>query len=154
VLVKGNLKNQIMPGFLDMDLVIVLTAYILIRHGACGAAIFVFVQGILVDLFSAGILGLYTLIYLLAFLSINFGCRFFDLLSPRGQISLIALAVFLKQILFLAAMEAFSLEIILSASVFLSFALSAIVTGLIAPAIFYIFNHIEGVSTRGIQQGL
>ena len=64
--------NYVMPGSLDVDLVIVAMAYILIRHGTTGAAIFVFVQGLVLDFFSAGVLGLFTFLYLMAFLTVLF----------------------------------------------------------------------------------
>jgi len=145
--------NDIMPGSLDVDLVIVAMAYILIRHGTTGAAIFVFVQGLVVDLFSAGVLGLFTFLYLVAFLTVHFGSRFFDILSPKGQVILIAIAVFLKHILFVSFLQAFPMVIAISSPSFLSFAVSAIATGLVAPFFFYLFRSVAGTQLGGLQEG-
>jgi hypothetical protein len=142
-----------MPEALDVDLVIVAMAYILIRQGTAGAAVFVFVQGFVVDLFSAGVLGLFTLLYLVAFLTVHFGSLFFDILSPKGQVILIAIAVFLKHVLFVAFLQAFPMVVALSSPSFLGFAVSAIATGLVAPFFFYIFRRIEGASVGGLQEG-
>jgi rod shape-determining protein MreD len=145
--------NGIMPGSLDVDLVIVAMAYILIQHGTTGAAVFVFVQGFVVDLFSAGILGLFTLLYLVAFLAIHFGSRFFDILSSKGQIILITMAVFLKHILFVAFLKAFPMVIAFSSPSLLSFAVSAMATGLVAPFLFHLFRTVAGTPTGGLQEG-
>ncbi|MEJ2723492.1 MAG: hypothetical protein P8175_02370 [Deltaproteobacteria bacterium] len=153
VLVKGNWMNFIMPGSLDVDLVIVAMAYILIRHGTTGAAIFVFVQGLVVDLFSAGVLGLFTFLYLVAFLTVLFGSRFFDIFSRKGQVILIAAAVFLKHVLFVAFLQVFPMVIAISSPSFLYFALSAIATGLVTPLFFYFFRLAAGTSGGGFQEG-
>lgn len=145
--------TRIMPEALDVDLVIVAMAYILIRQGTAGAAVFVFVQGLVVDLFSAGVLGLFTLLYLVAFLAVHFGSLFFDILSPKGQVILIAIAAFFKHILFVTFLQAFPMVIALSSPSFLRFAVSAIATGLVAPVFFYIFRRMEGPSVGGLQEG-
>jgi rod shape-determining protein MreD len=146
--------NHVMPGSLDVDLVIVAMAFILIGHGTTGAVIFVFVQGLLVDLYSAGVLGLFTFLYLVAFFTVHFGSRFFDIFSAKGQIILIAIAVFLKHILFVAFLQAFPTVIArFSYPSFLSFALSAVATGLVAPFFFYFFRAVAGTPAGGLQEG-
>ena len=125
----------------DVDLVVIITAYLLVFYGETGAGIFAFGQGLFIDIVSTGLLGLHTLLYLTVFLSINLGSRLFDLNSKRGLITLVVLAILLKEVLFAALLDLFSLEIIFSSSWFLSFATSALLTGLIAPFVFYAFNH-------------
>ncbi len=82
--------------FFALDLVTIIIAYLLIYYGTAGAVIFAIGQGFLIDTFSSGLLGLFTLLYLITFLSIKLGSFFFDLYSSRGQIFLIFIAVFLK----------------------------------------------------------
>jgi len=148
VLNKGNLINSRGPGFLDIDLVTIFICYLLVRHGSTAALIFAFVQGILIDVFSAGLLGLTALLYLICFFSVYLGCRFLDLLSPRGQLILVASAVFLRRIIFVLILEAFSLRVTLSGSSIALFAMSAISTGIIAVPVFVIFDRLERAPVR------
>ena len=121
ILIKGNLINHLLFRFLDVDLVVVIIAYLMVYYGETGTGIFAFGQGILIDIFSGGILGLFTLLYLIIFFSIKLGSRPLYLLSAGGQIIIVLLAVLLF-------------------SDILMFASSAIFSGLIAPIIFYFFN--------------
>jgi rod shape-determining protein MreD len=154
VLLKGNWMNYVMPGSLDVDLVIVAMAFLLVRQGTTGAAIFGFVQGLVVDIYSAGVLGLFTFLYLIAFLAVHYGSRFFDIYSAKGQVILVAIAVFLKHILFVAFLQAFPMVIArFSYPAFLPFALSAVATGLVAPIFFYLFRALAGIPGGGLQEG-
>jgi len=123
-----------------VDLVVVIIAYLMVYYGETGTGIFAFGQGILIDIFSGGILGLFTLLYLIIFFSIKLGSRPLYLLSAGGQIIIVLLAVLLKEILIISFSYLFSLEIVFSFSDILMFASSAIFSGLIAPIIFYFFN--------------
>ncbi|MCJ7595099.1 MAG: hypothetical protein MUO52_10060 [Desulfobacterales bacterium] len=146
--------NHFMPHLFDVDLVTVIMAYLLIRQGSGWTAIFALVQGMAVDIFSAGVVGLFTFLYLVTFLSLVLGGRFFDLLSLKGQIILISLAVFLKQILLLGLLKAFSFEITVSFFSLLPFALSALFAGLAGPLVFCLLNHIMGMgSARDLEEG-
>ena len=134
--------------FFALDLVTVIVAYLLIYYGTPGAVIFAIGQGFLIDTFSSGLLGLFTLLYLITFLSIKFGSVFFDLYSLRGQIFLISIAVFLKEIFLIAFLKAFAMEIFISLTDLLSFVTSALFSGLIAPILFFIFNQISRLFIR------
>lgn len=135
--------KHITLSFFDVDLVIIILAYLLVSYGETGAGIFAISQGLLIDIFSVGQLGLFTFLYLALFLAFIIGSRLFDLHSQRGQILIISLAVFLKEILFITLLKILSLEIIVSFSVFFAFVTSAIFSGLIGPFIFYLFNHLN-----------
>ncbi|MFH1350431.1 MAG: hypothetical protein ABII26_05785 [Pseudomonadota bacterium] len=135
---------------LDVDLVIIITAYFLVYFGGMGAGIFALCQGLLFDVFSAGPLGLFTFLYWAVFLGLKLGSLLFDLLSARGQITLITLAVFFKQILFIAFLRIFSFEINLTSFKVLVFVSSALFTGILAPSIFYILKQVNHVFIEGI----
>jgi rod shape-determining protein MreD len=145
--------NHVRLNFFDVDLVTVIIAYLLITHGEAGTGIFAFGQGLLIDIFTAGPLGLFTLVYLMLFLGINFvGSRFFDLHTTKGQVIIIALAVFLKEVFVLIFLYISSSEIMVSSTILLAFAASAICSGLIGPLVFYFFNRLNDVfigSVRG-----
>lgn len=135
--------NEIAPVFLDIDLVVVFTACLLMGSGSAGAAVFAFGQGMIIDVLSAGFLGLFALIYVVAFLCLELGARFFDLRSTQGQFLLVGLVVFLKQLFLVGLLDVFAFEVVLSASLFFWFGASALFTGLIAPLIFSILNTLQ-----------
>jgi len=135
--------NEIAPVFFDIDLVVVFTACLLMGSGRAGAAVFAFGQGMIIDVLSAGFLGLFALIYVVAFLCLELGARFFDLRSAQGQFLLVGLVVFLKQLFLVGLLDVFAFEVVLSASLFFWFGVSALFTGLIAPLIFSIFNYLQ-----------
>ena len=134
--------------FFAVDLVTIFIAYLLIYFGTAGAVIFAIGQGFLIDTFSSGLLGLFTLLYLITFLSIKFGALFFELESLRGQIFLIFIAVFLKESFLIAFLKTFAMEIFISLTDLLSFVTSALFSGLIAPLLFLVFNQISRLLSR------
>lgn len=144
--------NQGVLRHFDVDLVTIVIAYLMTSYGKTWVGIFALCQGFLIDIISASILGLFTLLYLIAFWCINLGSYFFDLNAMRGQIILVSLAVLLKETLLIALLKSFSLEINIAPSTVISFGLSALVTGLIAPVLFYIFNHAGHLFTGGKQE--
>ena len=143
VLIKGNLINYVKLSLFDVDLVIIIMTYLLVVYGETGAGIFALSQGLLIDVFSGGLLGLFTLLYLSVFLSINLGSRFFDLRSARGQVIVISLAVLLKGFLLITFLNIFTLRIHISSLALWAFAASAACSGLIGPVVFHLFNHLK-----------
>ena len=135
--------NYITLNTVDVDLVTITTAYLLVFYGDTGAGIFALSLGFLIDIFSAGPLGLFTLFYLAVFLGIKFGSLLFDLLSARGQIILVTLAVLLKEILFVIFLHVFSLEMACSYSNIFTFVSSALISGVSAPIVFHLFNYLN-----------
>jgi hypothetical protein len=154
LLIKGSLMNWMKLNNLDVDLVPIMTAYLITCNGKIGAGVFAFFQGIFVDMFSAGLLGLFGLIYLVVFLGIYLGGRFFDPHSPRGLVILVALAILLKGSLFVVLLDAFSLEMLTSSSTFLSMAASALCTGLIAPFLFYVLDQTMKSLVKDTQEAI
>jgi rod shape-determining protein MreD len=148
ILFKGSVVNEIAPLFFDIDLVIVITAGLLRGSGSVGAAVFAFGQGMLMDLLSAGFLGFFALLYVISFLCLELGARFFDLRSAQGQFILVALAVLFKELLLVSLLDVFAFEVLLSPSVFFWFGVSAFFTGLITPLVFYMLNYVR-IGTAG-----
>lgn len=131
--------------FLDIDLVTVMIAYLLIHSGRMGACIYAFFFGMLMDFFAAGVLGLFALLYMLVFLIIEFGSRFFDLHSIKGQMILILLGSLAKQFCLVGLLHALSYRVHFSSPLLLEFAVSAAVTALIAPFVFSLFEWLRGL---------
>ena len=82
--------NHIMPRYFDVDFVIIIIVYLAAFYGDTGAGIFAFGQGLLIDIFSGGMLGLFTLIYLIIFFGVRLSSNPLDILSPGVQIIIIS----------------------------------------------------------------
>jgi hypothetical protein len=152
VLIKGNLLSHVQLSLFDVDLVVIIMAYLLVFYGATGAGIFAISQGFLVDVFSGGLLGLFTLLYLTVFLGMNLGFRFLDLRSAKGQIIIIWLAVLVKGILMFTFLKTFRLEIHVSFLVLWGFVLSAACSGLLGPFGFYLLNQLRYFLMRDMRE--
>ena len=127
----------------DLDLVTILTAYLFLFYGQTSTAVFAFGQGLLIDLFSGGVHGLFTFLNLSAYGGIYVGSRFFDLQHPKSQMIIVSLTVLLKKLMFFIMVTLFYQNVRFSTG-FLWVALtSAIVTGLIAPVLIYLFNFLR-----------
>jgi rod shape-determining protein MreD len=143
VLFKGRFMTAMGSYFLDIDLVTVMIGYLLIHSGRTGACVYAFFLGMLVDLFAAGVPGVFTLLYMLVFLIIELGARFFDLQTIKGPMILVFLGAFIKQLCLVGLLDIFAYQVHFSSSLFLGFAVSAAVTGLIAPFVFALFDWIK-----------
>jgi hypothetical protein len=152
VLLKGSLMKEVVPKFFDIDLSTVIIGYMLISYGSTWAGLFALGQGILVDLFSVGPVGLFSLLYLAVFLCLMGGCRFFDLHSPRGQIILISVAVYLKALFFLLLLIVFSFEITSLSSHLILFGASAALTGILSPFFFHFLYLLRRLMIKGLQE--
>ena len=126
--------------FLNLDFVIVFIVYLFVFDSKTGAGAFAFGLGIFTDILSGGILGLFTFIYLIIFLSINFISRLLDLLAPGGQIAVIFIAVVLKEFLLLGLLTLFSMKTFFSFPDFIWVIISALSTGVLSPFVFLIMN--------------
>jgi hypothetical protein len=152
VLMKGNIINFFGIYFLDIDMVIIITTYLLLMDEETGAGVFALGQGLLIDVYSGGPLGLFTLLYLILFLSIHIGSGLLDIRSAKGQAVIILIAVLVKGGLLVTFLHIFSLEIHVSYSVLWAFAGSGICSGLIGPLILRLI-HCVGTLITGPREG-
>lgn len=143
ILVRGDVANQIKVVLFEVDLVTIMTGYLLISHGQAWSGLFAFGQGLLMDCYSAGLVGLFALLYMTAFLGISIGSRFFDPDSPRSMILLVTVAVLIKGLLFMVLLNAFSFETGFHPSSLLSIPLSAVISGILAPFVGQVFNQTD-----------
>ena len=145
--------REVAPKFSDIDLGTAMIVYVMIYYGSTWAGVFALGQGIVMDVFSAGPLGLFSLLYLTVFLSIHGGCRLFDIYSSKGQILLISLTVYLKSLLLLLLLLGFSSEMGRSSSLVVLMGASAMATGLLSPLGFYFLNLLRRLCLGVIQDG-
>ncbi|MFH1242762.1 MAG: rod shape-determining protein MreD [Pseudomonadota bacterium] len=140
--------NLVGSDLFDADLLTVLIAYLFLFYGQVTTGTFAFGQGLLIDMLSGGLNGLFALLYLCAFGGIYLGSRLFDLNHPKGQVLLVSSAVLLKRIVFFVVVTLFSQEVAFSRHYIWISASSAVFTGLCAPVLFHIFNRLRGVSPK------
>jgi len=125
---------------IDLECIIIITAYLLAYGRETGAGIFAFFQGLLTDILSGGIWGFHGILYLIIYLFIKLVSRPFDLFSVSGQFTLVSITVLIKEFLSIPLLFVFSQDINVSLYMFSTFILSAVVSGLIAPLIFSMLN--------------
>ncbi|MCD6295490.1 MAG: hypothetical protein J7M20_11385 [Deltaproteobacteria bacterium] len=152
-LLTGIWGNPWGLDFFDLDFLTILTAYLFLAFGRIGAGVFALGQGFLIDVFSGGLHGLFSAAYLSVFFVILVGSRFFNLLSPKGQIIIVALSVLLKNAMLLILLRIFSQDVIYSKTLLLVSFVSIGVTGLAAPLFFQLFNHLRGIPEKMEEQG-
>ena len=143
VLFKGSFIAGMGSYFLDIDLVTVMIGYILLHSGRAGACVYAFFMGLLVDVFAAGVPGLFTLLYMLVFLTVEFGSRFFDLQTIKGPMILVFFGALVRQLCLVGLLDILAYDVHFSSSLFMGFAVSAAVTGLLAPFVFSFFDWIK-----------
>ena len=146
-MLKGKTLYSFGSRIPDLDLITLLMAYLIIRVGRNGVAFFAFGQGLLIDLFSGGEMGLFTTIYLLVFWGLYGGGLFFNLDNTRGRIVLVALSALLGKVMFAAA-----LRVLTGISVGGLWAARAcagvFLTGLVTPMLFYLLDQATGIRAQ------
>lgn len=136
--------------FSDLDFLTIMIAYLFLFYGQTAAAIFAFGQGIIIDLYSGGLHGLFTFLYLIVYCGIYLGYKFFDLHHPKGQIIIIALVFLFKRLMFFIMITVFSRETGFSKDYLWTSGVLAIGAGVIAPVMFYVFDSLRTDSSEDV----
>jgi rod shape-determining protein MreD len=124
---------------IDVDFVIVFTVFFL-ASGDSSPGIFAFCQGFLLDIFSGGVTGLYTLLYMLVYCVIRLISHPIDLYSPTGRTAVIFIAVMVKELLLVMFLNIFSLQYYFSLDSFYQFCISSVITSFLSIFILYFFK--------------
>ena len=124
----------------DLDLLTIIIAYLFLFYGQTATVVFAFGQGLLIDLFSGGLHGLFTFLYLCVFGGVYLGSQFFNLQHPRGQMIIVALAVLLKKVMFFMMLTVFYHRLAFSMDFLWVSGFLVMGTGLISPLLFYLFD--------------
>ncbi|MCP4681053.1 MAG: hypothetical protein GY864_01805 [Desulfobacterales bacterium] len=139
------------PHLFVLDFLTVMTAYIFLIYGRTGSGAFALGQGFMIDLFSGGLHGLFVFLYLSVWGGLCLGSLLFDLKNVKGQMFLIFLVVLLKEFMLFVMLAVFSQELVLRSFMVIS-GTSAIGTGLVAPILFYLFNHFGDFAFNGMHK--
>jgi len=145
---KGVWADPWGVSIFDLDLLTILTAYLFLSFGGIQAGAFALGQGLLIDIFSSGLHGLFAFLYLSVFWGIYLGSLFFNLQTAKGQIMIVSLVIFLKNIVFLTVLSLFSNSMVLPESFLSASTISIIGTGLITPIFFVFLNRLRGIPGR------
>jgi rod shape-determining protein MreD len=138
----------------DLDLLTIIIAYLFLFYGQTATAMFAFGQGILIDLFSGGLHGLFTFLYLCVFGGVYLGSQFFNLQHPRGQMIIVALAVLLKKGMFFMMLTVFHNRLAFSKDFLWVTGFLVMGTGLISPILFYLFDCLRADSLEDTHSSL
>ena len=140
--------DRSLGGAYSPDLIAIIAGYLFLSHGQTVAVLFSFSQGFVIDLFSGGMKGLFSLLYLALCGLIFLGCRLFNLQDPKGQFIIIGSAVLLKEILFIAFLYLLSTSTVPGSSFVFPSLVSALIAGLLSPVLFYLFDNLRAKSRR------
>ncbi len=138
----------------DLDLLTIIIAYLFLFYGQTATVIFAFGQGILIDLLSGGLQGLFTFLYLCVFGGVYLGSQFFNLQHPRGQMIIVALAVLLKKVMFFMMLTVFYHRLAFSTDFLWVSGFLVMGTGLISPILFYLFDCLRADSLEDTHSSL
>ncbi len=141
-------------NLVDLDLLTIIIAYLFLFYGQTATVVFAFGQGILIDLLSGGLHGLFTFLYLCVFGGVYLGSQFFNLQHPRGQMIIVALAVLLKKVMFFMMLTVFYHRLAFSKDFLWVSGFLVMGTGLISPVLFYLFDCLRADSLEDTHSSL
>jgi rod shape-determining protein MreD len=148
VLLRGNISQLVGITWLDIDLIPIFLIYLIAKDQNVKALCLAFFMGLLTDIFSACPLGLFALTYSALFLGINSCRQFLDFTSVKTAVLLVAVFLVAKWCLVLVAVSIFPLGQSFPSIRVMPLVVSALITGLIAPLIFYLLNLARGREDR------
>jgi cell shape-determining protein MreD len=149
VLLKGKYMDGLLkPQGLGLDVCTIIIAYLYSEISRNWAIAFSLSQGLLTDIYSGGLRGLFAALYLGVYGIIHLGSRFLDLNGVKGQMVIVASAVFIKYCLFFLIVESFPLDVFIEPPALWMVGLSSVANGLAAPLVFGLIRWF-GVVLRG-----
>jgi len=137
VLLKGKyIDGLLKPQVLGLDVCTIIIAYLFSEMGRNWAVAFSLFQGLLTDIYSGGLRGLFAALYLSVYGIVHLGSRFLDLNGVKGQMVIVASAVFVKYCLFFLIVKSLPLDLFIEPPALWMVGLSSVANGLAAPFVF------------------
>jgi hypothetical protein len=134
VLLKGKWMDGVLtPEGLGLDVCTIIIAYLFSEISRKWAVAFSLSQGLLIDIYSGGLRGLFAALYLAVYGTIHLGSRFLDLNGVKGQMVIVAVAVFVKYCLLFLIVKSFPLDLVIAPPALWMVGLSFVANGLMAP---------------------
>ncbi len=148
VVLQKTLLDLLFGGRIGIEVSIILVIYAGFRLDMVRGGVLAFLMGFLLDCVSGTIMGLYTFIYVMIFIISH-------LLSPRiyGERMLFIMSYTLTCVLleglFIFAIYWFIYGTDVSPGLLRTYLPQALVTGVLSPALFTLFNHLEAYVHAG-----
>ncbi len=152
VLLRGSIGHLLGIEWLDIDLIPIVLIYILGKNQELRAGCLAFCMGILTDVLAPSQLGLFAFVYS-AIIFGMFRCRqFLDFNNIKTSTLFVAIFLFAKWAFLLVILRLFSAGQFMPSMPFVFMLLSALITSLLAPPLFYFLDIIGGPEGLGYAQ--
>lgn len=148
VLLRGSITQLVGITWLDIDLIPIFLVYLTAKDQNVKALCLAFFMGLLTDIFSACPLGLFALTYSAILVGINSCRQFLDFTNIKTSVLLVAVFLVAKWCLVLVAVSILPLGQSFPSMRVMPVFVSALITGLITPLIFYLLNLVRGREDR------
>ncbi len=149
VVLRGTITHLVSIESIDCDLIPIFLVYLIGKNHELRAGWLAFLMGLLTDIFTPSQLGLFAFAYSAILLGINHCRRFLDFTKIRTSILLVGLFVVAKWSVLLTAIRIFPLGQAIPSISLISVLISALITSIIAPWLFYLLNLVSGGENRG-----
>ncbi len=134
--------------WVDIDLIPIFLVYLIAEDQDFRAGCLAFFMGILTDIFAPCQLGLFAFVYSAILLGINQCRQFLDFNKIKALVLLVAIFLVAKWSLVLIIIRILSLGQSIPSITFILIPISALITGMITPFLFYFLNLVRGKENR------
>lgn len=152
-LLKGWWMQGLGCNMLDLDLIVILTAYLYLRRGGVAAGCFAFGQGLVMDTFSGGFEGLFVFLYLISLACIALLSRFLQLNNPRGQVFVVGATWLVEKVLFGVMLLALGSRVVLEGRDVWFLVLSLVISAMVAPVCFSLLDRMKAAVSDPTHEG-
>lgn len=140
VIVRGSINHLVGIEWLDIDLIPIFLIYLIAKDQNFMAGCLGFFMGILTDIFAPCQLGLFAFAYSAILFGINHCRRFLDFNNIKTSILFVAIFLLAKWSFLMIIIRPFPLGQFTP----LIYFISVLITGMIAPSLFYFLNLVRG----------
>lgn len=148
ILFRGAITHLVRVEWVDIDLIPIFLVYLIAREQNFRAGCLAFLMGILTDIFAPCQLGLFAFVYSAILLGMNPCRKFLDFDKTKTSILLVAIFLVAKWSLLLFMISILPLGQCIPSINFILVSISALITGMIAPLLFYFLDLLRGKENR------
>lgn len=153
VLLRGSIGHLMGIEWLDIDLIPIVLIYLLGKDQELRAGCLAFCIGILTDILAPCQLGLFAFAYSAIIFGLNRCRQFLDFNNIKTSALFVAIFLLAKWALLLLVLRLFLAGQFIPSISFVSVFLSALITSLLAPPLFYFLDLAGGPEGLGYAQG-
>jgi len=157
VLMRGTIRHSLGIEWLDIDLIPIALIYLVGKDQRLKAGSLAFCVGILTDIITVCPLGLFAVAYSMITLGLNRCRQFLDFNKIKASAPLVAMCILAKWAFILVVLNLFTTGKFIPSTPFLPVLLSALITSLLAPPLFYFMDlggggRVSGASHHDIER--